>query len=109
MGENDTVYVHWDKDPPGVMYRYAWPGAPELNELKHVAFKHIPEHLQAVRQQTDLSSAALQHLTRRLSRELNQDAPVAAGVTEACLLAAAVGVEEAKLRTVPNLYQRCRL
>lgn len=107
--ESGNVSVHWDKDPPGVHYRYAWPGAPELNELKHVAFKHVPDHLQAVQQQTHLSSAALLHLIRRLSKEPNQNAPAASGVTEARLLVAAAGVEEEELRTVPNLYQRCRL
>lgn len=106
---NDTVSVHWDKDSPGVTHRYLWPGAPELNELEQVAFKHMPEHLEAVRQKTGLSSVALQHLFRRLSREPNQDVPAAAGVTESRLLEAAAGVEEEKLRTAPNLYQRCRL
>lgn len=107
--EEGNVSVHWDKDPPGVMYDYAWPGAPELNEVQHVAFNHVSERLQAVRQQTGLSSAALQHLVRCLSREPNQDASHASSVTEARLLAAATGVEEEQLRTAPNLYQRCRL
>jgi len=107
--DSGNVSVHWDKDLPEVMYRYAWPGAPELNELTHVAFKHVPDHLQAVRRKTHLSSAALLHLIRRLRGEPHQDVPAASGVTEARLLVAAAGMKEEELRTVPNLFQRCRV
>jgi hypothetical protein len=62
-----------------------------------------------VQEQTRLSSAALQLLIRCLSKEPNQDTPATSGDTEARLLVAAAGLEEVKLRTAPNLYQRCRL